>query len=162
MSWNKWRYFWQIELKQAGFGLWLLLLLYIRRLPTPSWACTSVFCHEHILLNLVHHPYIFEQSMEDRARTFFTISVVFLVVVRPVVWQGVVSTSATSTNNRGFTVDADKDHYDLELPLKQIFESNSVYSLLLVIGKFAGEPNFENKFCLFTSWQSRSVRLKIR
>ena len=29
--------------------------------------------------------------------------------------------------------DADKDHYDLELPLKQIFESNSVYSLLLVI-----------------------------
>jgi len=31
------------------------------------------------------------------------------------------------------TVDADKDHYDLELPLKQIFELNSVYSLLLVI-----------------------------
>ena len=74
--------------------------------------------------------------MEDRAHTCFTISGVFSVVVRPVVWQVVVSTNATSTNNRGFTVDADKDQYDLELPLKQIFESNDVYSLLFVIKKF--------------------------
>ena len=44
-----------------------------------------------------------------------------------------VSRNATSTDNKGFTVGADKDHYDLELPLKQIFESNSVFFLLLVI-----------------------------
>ena len=104
------------------------------RLSDCHEPCTSVFCDEHILLNL--YPYIFEQSMEDRAHTCFTISVVFSVVVRPVVWQAVVSTNATSTNNRGFTVDADKDQYDLELPLKQIFESNDVYSLLFVIKKF--------------------------
>ena len=101
------------------------------RLSDCHEPCTSVFCHEHILLNL--YPYIFEQSMEDRAHTCFTISVVFSVVVRPVVWQAVVSTNATSTDNKGFTVGADKDHYDLELPLKQIFESNSVFFLLLVI-----------------------------
>lgn len=84
--------------------------------------------HQSFVMNIYFwtsiHIIIFEQSMEDRAHTCFTISVV---------WQAVVSTNATSTKNRGFTVGADEDHYDLELPLKQIFESNSVYFLLLVI-----------------------------
>ena len=101
--------------------------------PVMSLACQSFVMNIYFWTSI--HIFLNNQ-WRIRAHTCFTISVVFSVVVRPVVWQAVVSTNATSTNNRGFTVDADKDQYDLELPLKQIFESNDVYSLLFVIKKF--------------------------
>ena len=101
--------------------------------PVMSLACQSFVMNIYFWTSI--HIFLNNQ-WRIRVYTCFTISVVFSVVVTPVVWQAVVSTNATSTNNRGFTVDADKDQYDLELPLKQIFESNDVYSLLFVVKKF--------------------------